>query len=118
MGNIIVLVFFMSFYVLSCFSGRLLLQWDLDHSEFRRFHITSILYTQFHATQVKEKALQLCSSSRHSPTPFKELASRSSWVKFYTFCLLVVIFLNSLLSCGTWTDRKIVKGKSNDFKSS
>ena len=40
MGNIIVLVFFMSFYVLSCFSGRLLLQWDLDHSEFR-FHITS-----------------------------------------------------------------------------
>lgn len=40
MGKIIVLVFFRGFYVLSCSLRQLLLQRDLDHSEFQ-FHITS-----------------------------------------------------------------------------
>lgn len=66
MGNIIVLVFFMSFYVLSCFSGGLLLRWDLDRSELW-FHITShpLHSASCHTSQGKRPpscpgALSLC----------------------------------------------------------
>ena len=78
-----------------------------------------ILYTLFHATQVKGKRLTAVLKFWTFPNPlqgagFKELPESES----YTFCLLVVIFSTSLPSCGTWANRKIVKGKLNDFKSS